>query len=467
MKDKEVQNWQYEKAFERYQIISQLVDPELDDAKKISLRKKISVENDVSEKTLRRWEAAYFKSGFDGLKPAPKSGYQTKKLPKNYPELIKEAIQLRREVNERSVEQIIYILEAEGKAPPGVLRRSTLQKHLFEAGMGEQHLRMYKQDQNRNAARRFCKPHRNMLVQADIKYGTGVLVTANGKKVTAYLSTLLDDHSRFPLWSEWYEDQTEYCVEDVFHKAVLKCGKFDKSYCDNGSQYISRQLKMSCAMLGIKITHAPVRSGKSKGKVEKFHQVVDCFVREVKLKKVMDISELNRWWRIFLEEYYEKKPHEGIAEYYKSKGIEVPECGISPEQEWNRDSRPLVFLDTKVVAEAFMHHEYRNVDKGGLISFKGNKYEVGSHLIAQKVMIAFDPFDHKTITVYPKDDKPFSASPVSIGEYCKKSIPVPAAVAETPATSRFLDALEKKHEESQKRLADAISYGSYRKEKSK
>ena len=33
-----------------------------------------------------------------------------------------------------------------------------------------------------------------------------------------------------------------------------------------------------------------------------------------------------------------------------------------------------------------------------------------------------------------------------------------------PETSRFLDALEKKHAESAKRCADAISFGGYKKE---
>ena len=99
----------------------------------------------------------------------------------------------------------------------------------------------------------------------------------------------------------------------------------------------------------------------NKGKIEKFHQVVDSFIEEVKLKKLMEITELNRYWQIFLDEYYHKKPHDGIREYYKSKGITLPEKGITPEQEWNRDTRALVFLDSKTVGEAFLHHEKRYV----------------------------------------------------------------------------------------------------------
>ena len=461
MENKEVTDWRESIALSRFQIIQPLLDQTLDKAKRIQIRRKIAEYNDISEKTVKRWEDAFFQSGFSGLKPAEKTGGQSSKLPDNFPELLQEAIQLKREVTTRSVNQIIFILEGEGKAEPGVLKRSTLQRHLFNAGLCERQLKMYRQDEQSSMTKRFCKPHRMMLTQADIKYGVGILITMDGEKKTVYLSSLIDDHSRYILWSEWYESQDEYCVEDVFRKAILKHGRFDKAYTDNGSQYLSRQLKTSCAMLGISLKRARPKSGKSKGKIEKFHQVVDSFIEEVKLKKLMEITELNRYWQIFLDEYYHKKPHDGIREYYKSKGITLPEKGITPEQEWNRDTRALVFLDSKTVGEAFLHHEKRYVDKGGLISYNGRKYEAGAHLIGEQVVIAFDPKDDRTITVYPKNSASFTARPVQIGEYCAREIPVPRAVADEPVTSRFLDVLEKKHKESQKKLADAISYSDY------
>ncbi len=461
MENKEVTDWRESIALSRFQIIQPLLDQTLDKAKRIQIRRKIAEDNDISEKTVKRWEDAFFQSGFSGLKPAEKTGGQSSKLPDNFPELLQEAIQLKREVTTRSVNQIIFILEGEGKAEPGVLKRSTLQRHLFNAGLCERQLKMYRQDEQSSMTKRFCKPHRMMLTQADIKYGVGILITMDGEKKTVYLSSLIDDHSRYILWSEWYESQDEYCVEDVFRKAILKHGRFDKAYTDNGSQYLSRQLKTSCAMLGISLKRARPKSGKSKGKIEKFHQVVDSFIEEVKLKKLMEITELNRYWQIFLDEYYHKKPHDGIREYYKSKGITLPEKGITPEQEWNRDTRALVFLDSKTVGEAFLHHEKRYVDKGGLISYNGCKYEAGAHLIGEQVVIAFDPKDDRTITVYPKNSASFTARPVQIGEYCAREIPVPRAVADEPVTSRFLDVLEKKHKESQKKLADAISYSDY------
>ena len=59
-------------------------------------------------------------------------------------------------------------------------------------------------------------------------------------------------------------------------------------------------------------------------------------------------------WTVYLDEYYHKQKHTGIAEDYESLRATVPKEGISPLQEWNRDSRPLTFLDAAVVSEAFL-----------------------------------------------------------------------------------------------------------------
>lgn len=61
--------------------------------------------------------------------------------------------------------------------------------------------------------------------------------------------------------------------------------------------------------------------------------VEDTFIRESKLKNIKTLEELNRLWAIYLDEYYHKKKHDGIAEYYESLGAAIPEEGISPLQE--------------------------------------------------------------------------------------------------------------------------------------
>ncbi len=304
-----------------------------------------------------------------------------------------------------------------------------------------------------------------MLIQADIKYGPYLPIGKNGAKARTYLSSAIDDHSRFILSSRFYDNQEEAIIEDTFHQAISRYGVFEAGYFDNGTQYIAKQIRFSLAKLGIRVKHARPRSGQSKGKVEKFHQVVDSFIREVKLKNVKTLDELNRLWTVYLTEYYLKKKHEGIAEYYESLGAAVPKEGISPLQEWNRDSRPLRFLNEEVVAEAFLHHESRKVDKGACISFKGKQYETKPALIGCTVEIAYDPAAPEILTVSYPGFEPFTAHSVTIGANCDKKPVLPASMLEqTPSTSRFLDALEVDYEVSRQQMADAISFASFRKE---
>jgi hypothetical protein len=177
------------------------------------------------------------------------------------------------------------------------------------------------------------------------------------------------------------------------------------------------------------------------------------------------LEDLNHYWSCFLEEYYQKKSHDGIREYYESQGRTVSEEGISPEMEWNRDARPLVFLDTSVVGEAFLHHEERVVNKGGCISFRGREYEVSAALIGATVEIAYDPQNPNPLRVSYRDMPPIEAKPVAISPFCDKNPELPLSMQSTePETSRFLDVLEKKHAESQVKLANAISFSRFRKE---
>ena len=304
-----------------------------------------------------------------------------------------------------------------------------------------------------------------MLLQADIKYGCKLPIGKNGAMVQTYLSCAIDDHSRYVIHSQFYDSQEEAIVEDTFRKVVLKAGKFDTAYFDNGSQYVAKQLKFSLARLGITVRHAPIRSGKSKGKQEKFHQVVDAYLREAKAHKIKTLEELNRHWSNYLEEYYHKTAHDGIKEYYEGLGVTVPGEGITPLQEWNRDSRPLTFLDASVVAEAFLHHEQRLVDKGACISFQGRKYETKPALIGSKVEIAYDPMSPEAITVSHPGIESFTARPLKIGAFCDKNptLPVSMQAAEV-GNSRMLAVLEKKREQSQRKMTDAISFGQFRKD---
>ena len=463
MKAKEVKKWQDEEALKRYGMIVPLLDPELDEGKRRQMREEAAERNGISKRTLYRYEKGYREEGFEGLRPAGRTKKRRQGLPENFERIMEQAVQLKREVPKRSVRQIIKILELEGWAQPGVLKQSTMQRHLYDAGLGKKQMKRYA-EKRETSSRRFCRPHRMELLQGDIKYGPD-LRTTSGELVKTYLSSLIDDHSRYIVQSEFYDNQRQEIVEDTFHKAVLKSGKFDCAYLDNGAQYTTEHLGKACAKLGIRIVHAKPGACQSKGKIEKFHQKVDQFMAEIRAAHVHSVEELNRRWKIFLEQEYQKEAHAGIKEYYESYGASVPACGITPEQEWMRDTRGLVFMDVSVVAEAFLHHETRRIDEAGCFSLRGSRYEASAALANMEAEIAYDPMDMETVAVRCRGTEALLAHRMEIGAFSSKVPPVPMGMTgSVPETSRLLDALEKKYKEDHGQMARALSFGEYGKE---
>ena len=230
MENKEIVSWQDEAAGKRLEMIMPLLDPYIDDAKRSQLREEIAERNGISTRSIYRYEKSYREGSFKGLRPMNREMRRSAKLPDNFDEIVAEAIQLKKEVPRRSVRQIIKILEIEGWAPEGNIKRSTLQRYLYKAGLGKKQLKAVSES-SRTGSRRFCRLHRMELVQGDIKYGPKIR-TKDGKIIKTYLSSLIDDHSRYPLQSEFYGNQRAYIVEETFHKAILLHGKFDCAYLD-------------------------------------------------------------------------------------------------------------------------------------------------------------------------------------------------------------------------------------------
>ena len=170
MESKEVTNWRDEQALKRLEMITPLLDPDMDEAKRTQMREDIAKRNGLTTRSLYRYEKSYREGSFDGLRPLNRQMRRSQRLPDNYDEIVGQAIQLKKEVPRRSVRQIIKILETEGWAPPGVLKASTLQRYLYNAGLGKKQMRKYTEARE-TSSRRFCRPHRMELIQGDIKYG--------------------------------------------------------------------------------------------------------------------------------------------------------------------------------------------------------------------------------------------------------------------------------------------------------
>lgn len=429
-------------ATKRIEILGPLLYGEIDRAKRNLLIREISEQEEISERTLRRWLFTYEHEGYRGL--LPRSNPHGGKKGSVTEEIVDQAVMLRREVPTRSVRQIITILEMEGLTLPGEIKRSTLQDHLMKRGYGARQLKMY-HSTGAGASRRFQRLHRNDLWQLDIKYLLVLPETAKRKAQQLYASVVIDDATRLVTACRVYEKQNTWNVLDSFRRSMERFGIPNGIFTDNGSQYISHHMTQVCAKLGIKKLRARPRAASAKGKVEVFNKYLDSFVAEVKLKRPQSALEVQHYLDIWLYELYQTKPHSALD-------------GKTPCRVFKEDDRPLRWASKEQLDFAFVFTEKRLVDKTGCISFRSIPWEAGQDLIGMKVDVAFSPDNPDQLEVFHEGFEPRKIEPLKITEHTapRKRIPLPKK--NKPQTSRELDAAAKQYQKHRNLSETAISY---------
>jgi transposase InsO family protein len=416
-----------EEGLRRYQIIAPLLEEGLAECEKRPIRQLIRDREDLSARTLRRYVAAFKQHGFDGLLPGErKDKGSCKAIPE---EALQMAAELRRELPARSAERIQQILASEGFR----VARSTLERQLRQQGLSGREI---KATQKSVASRRFNRVGRNTLWQSDLKFGPYLPDPQNpGRKIKTYLIAMIDDATRLVVHAEFYANQKLPVLEDTFRKALTRCGCPDNLYIDNGKIFISRWMRLACAKLRIRHLNTKAFSPESKGKIEKFNQTVDEFIREASLEKPQTLEHLNELFRAWLSEGYNHRVHSALA-------------GRSPAQAFTQDTKPLRFPSPEVLKEAFLWEKTPTVDKSGCISLNGLCYEVGVEFIRKQILVRYDPFDLSLIEVWYEGAKKKLVSPARIGEY-NHNVKKPVEELEKASQSKLLRLLA---EESKKRL---------------
>ena len=428
-------------AVNRHKVIAPILaamEEKADAAKIVLLKKEAYEQYGISRRTLMRWLTGYQEKGFEGLKPAGRMSGAPGVIPEW---LIDEAILLRREVPSRSIPQIIEILEMEGKAPTGLLKRTTLHDKLQARGYSARQMKLYQS--GGIAARRFQRQERGDMWHSDIKYGP--FLTINGVKKQIYLVSFLDDATRYVVHGEFYASLDQTIVEDCFRKAVLREGLPRRVYFDNGKQYRTKWMDRACAILGIKLLYAKPYSPEATGKIERFNRTVDSFLDEVELKRCKTLEDYNKYFTVWLTECYHSRKHGSLN-------------GATPEIAYKAAKSPLRFVSPEIVASAFMRVEQRKVDKSGCVSFGGKKYEVDAMLAGRTVSVAYDPNDIQTLTA-EYDGKSWPVQELQIGEHTGPRPKLPKSMLPAlPKTSRLLDEKEKRYDARREVVRRAIRF---------
>ena len=380
-------------ALFRLQIISPMLDAPPGEINATAKRLAKKEFNDVlnskkvsfHERTIYEYYMNYKKKGFKGLIPKT---YQNKgKHPSVPDDIIKEIIALKKELPTRTASKIITLLEINNLIEDDFLHSRTVNRILKQYGYTTQALKS-----KSRVYRKFEKKAIGRQWQSDVMHAV-YLPDENGQKRMAYLIGFLDEHSRRITHAQFYFDSTLTRLEDCLKKAIIKFGAPSNLYVDNGRIYISKNFKLICARLGIRLRYGKAYHPEGRGKIEKLWQYVqNSFISEIKNNHVDNIVELNDLFAGWLKAEYHDKVHSSL--------------GMTPVQKWNQskdNGARLEYFSPVEIDEAFLHYAQRTVNKYGVISFQGNNYEVDGTLVGKKIGLRYDPFHLDKIHIYHQD----------------------------------------------------------------
>jgi transposase InsO family protein len=363
-------------ALKRFSIISPIINGQVASISEYSREAtKAPIEmphygcKNYAPKTIGQWYSDYIKGGIDALKPAPRSDRGTSRV-----------------LSPEMCESILNKLKEYPKAPATVIYDQLIEGHAFlkkDASIAT--VRRFIRE-NRIAAGegtpktqklRFGMEHVNELWMTDIMYGPYV---GTKKKQATYLLAYIDDASRLITHAEFYLSQDMASLRNSFRDAVLRRGLPKVLYTDNGKIYRSQGFEYLCANIGVTLLHHAVGAAHQKGKVERFfHTVRLRFISILKSGDLESIDTLNEKFGAWLQNDYQKRPHEGLS-------------GDTPLDFFLKQSEQITLVtDLAEFNQKLLLTVSRTVKPDATISFGKRLYETEMFLAGERLNVKYDP----------------------------------------------------------------------------
>lgn len=399
----------------------------------------------IHARTITRWVARYRARSFAGLLPEERADRGVGRL---LPEqVVARAIALRQEDPERSVRQIIRIIELEGLAEPGKIKRTTLGDALCRSGVSRAEVTRSKQ-----AFQLRESPYPNAMWQLDAS-PVLYLPDAQGRRRALHLVAALDDYSRHCV-ARLYPAEDRPALADVLKRAIIARGKPETLYSDNGPANRSDMLATACAKLGIAPRHTRPYRPQGRGKLERFFltaqrqwgREAQALIDAGRLATVEDCQQFLAAW---LHSEYNARVH--------SSTNETPEARLSHVHP----DHPIVWVDPQTLANAFLWLETRTVTAVATISIEGHDFEVAPELARRKIVVAYDPYDLAQVHVEWNGQSYGTATPLGPLPAHSKHVRAPEPPAQpAPAAERTpLHDLMQHHDEQRRfRQAGRMSF---------
>lgn len=254
-------------ALARWQVIAEATDERLGPAERgrvvCELAARVHRDADgrpwrVTTRTIYRWLAAWRADGFDGLAPSRRRDVGTHRVD---PAVLELAAALRREAPARSAAHIAEVIARTRGVEVGP---RTLQRFFAANGLDRARL-----EGRMRAYGRFEAACCGDRWTADAWDGPPV-AELSGRH--AQLFSVIDDHSRLVAHGAFYADVSERSFQLCLRTGIARRGVPRRLYVDNGAAFVSRQLKLICARLGIAVTHSRPYRPQGRGKKERYYR---------------------------------------------------------------------------------------------------------------------------------------------------------------------------------------------------
>ena len=294
-----------------------------------------------------------------------------------------------------------------GSIPKMALYRLLLKRNYFQRSQLSQtsFYRMMRDnallnlEQSKKLRHSFAMQFANELWQADTMYGPSIK-QSDGKWRKTFLIAFIDDASRLITHGEFFYNDNTVNMCDAFRTALFKRGKPQRLYFDNGSNYTSKEIFQACVRLDIHLSHAPIRDGAAKGKIERFFRGFrDRFL--VENKDFTSLEQLNEQTHHWIENDYNNQTPSAIA--------------MTPLDRFTLDHTRLIFLyNDDATEEVFFIEENRKVSKTNVFSINSTKFECPVDLREKTIDVRYNRRVRDKFIVYFNGKRMGQATPLDL-----------------------------------------------------
>ena len=344
-------------------------------------------------RTFKSWLRVYGKNGFDGLKPKSRTDTGSSRVISD--ELI-SAIRSKLEAFPSISAAMLYrILVDEGCITNGSPSEGTVRLYIKTLGVRPE-------SHSPEPRKKFEKPFVNDLWISDFLHGPKLMI--NGKKSKAFLTAIIDDHSRFIVGFRWAIHENTETLELALKDALSAHGLPKKFYCDNGAVFVSHHLQLVCARLGIALIHSKPYDSPSRGKIERFFRTVRLnFLSILPLNRnYASVDVLNQRFRDWLDNEYHRRFHHDIHEAPLDRYIS------------NINDTSIRHVNQNELDICFYHTFSRKVKNDSTVSIDGILFEVPAKYIGSFIELRRPAGEKLDLWIYEQDKAVMKIHPVDV-----------------------------------------------------